>query len=440
MRNQKLFSELNNSFPVLRSIIFLFALIFGILQTASAQQPGKVSVEVGKTKCNKLRKPVSGNVQKTVNRPAIVKASFNPTTEVFCVEGLTVGQTRVTFAGTYRQDGNNNNNNNGGMIGGLQQNGVRFKYDLDVTVVQRVENTETNVFNVQVERGKNKDIRIETLLGQEFANTADNGEKWRNIVLTEGNKEVVRGDLFDNNQLKVRVAGVNNGKTKLILQGELLRNNVWETITRTLEVIVIAGSVEPADPWLEAMKRRLADLKNTAAQAGNSETKLNDSIRKFEGFATLVAAEISKERRLPNPRELREVRLKNLRDETDGELLRLRNQFNEVAKQIRTISWWNDHRDLDISLGKLPARRTFFCPSNPQKQFGTLGIWGTDRYLRISKLCTAALHAGAVTLAGGNITVEFHKGMDGDKFLGSRRNGVATESWERNWGWFVFVR
>ncbi|NJM54037.1 MAG: hypothetical protein HC846_12040 [Blastocatellia bacterium] len=200
-------------------------------------------------------------MQKQLIARQLVKASFNPTNEVFCVEGLTVGQTRVTFAGTYRQDGNNNNNNNGGMIGGLQQNGVRFKYDLDVTVVQRVENTETNVFNVQVERGKNKDIRIETLLGQEFANTADNGEKWRNIVLTEGNKEVVRGDLFDNNQLKVRVTGVNSGKTKLILQGELLKNNVWETITRTLEVTVTTGSVEPADPWLEAMKRRLADLK-----------------------------------------------------------------------------------------------------------------------------------------------------------------------------------
>ncbi|NJM54038.1 MAG: hypothetical protein HC846_12045 [Blastocatellia bacterium] len=82
----------------------------------------------------------------------------------------------------------------------------------------------------------------------------------------------------------------------------------------------------------------------------------------------------------------------------------------------------------------------FFLPAKSAKKFGTLGIYGTDRYLRISKLCTAALHAGVVTLAGGNITAEFHIGTKGDKYLGSNRNGVATWSWERDWGYFVFVR
>lgn len=439
MKKQKLFSALNNSFTVRRSIIFLFAVFFGIAQTASAQQPSKVTVEIGKSKCNKLKKPVNPNVQKTVNRPTFAKASFNPATEIFCVEGLSEGKTRVTFTGTYRQANNNNNNNNGGMVGGIQQNAVRFRFDWDVTVVPlRVETVDANVFPVQVERGKNRDIRIEAVLGQEFANTADNGVKWRNVNLTDDDKGIVSGDLFDNNQLKVRLTGVNNGKTKLTLQGELRKNNVWEIVKRTLEVTVIANNAENADPWLEGMKRRLAELKNTAKQAGEDERNLNRSIRDFEGFGTLLNAEILKESNSETPRPLRKAQLENLRDEASNELQNLRNRFNEIAKQIRPIGWRDDVRAVNIVLGTLPAQRTFFCPANPNKGYGT--IYGTDQYLINSSLCGAAVHAGAITFAGGNITVEFHRGIKGDKYLGSKRNGVTTESWERDWGWFVFVR
>lgn len=58
MKKQKLFSALDDSFVVWQSIIFLFALLFGIAQTASAQEPGKISVEVAERQLCKAGEPV----------------------------------------------------------------------------------------------------------------------------------------------------------------------------------------------------------------------------------------------------------------------------------------------------------------------------------------------------------------------------------------------
>jgi hypothetical protein len=182
----------------------------------------------------------------------------------------------------------------------------------------------------------------------------------------------------------------------------------------------------------------LQELKNIAALAGTDERKLDRSIQNFESFVRRVGAEILRESNSQTPRQLREALLKNLRDEASKDLSRLRGQLAEITTQILPISWYSILSDLNIILGEKPTQRTFSCPPNPQKNRGV--VWGTKQYLINSSLCTAAVHANVITFAGGNITVKFHKGMDGDKYLGTEQNGVTSQSWERNWGWFIFVK
>lgn len=56
------------------------------------------------------------------------------------------------------------------------------------------------------------------------------------------------------------------------------------------------------------------------------------------------------------------------------------------------------------------------------------GIWGTDIYTSDSRLCTAAAHAGRITLEeGGQIWVENLPGQD--SYQSSERNGVSSSDW-----------
>lgn len=66
-------------------------------------------------------------------------------------------------------------------------------------------------------------------------------------------------------------------------------------------------------------------------------------------------------------------------------------------------------------------------------------VWGTDIYTDDSSICTAAVHAGFLSYAGGgDVTLEVRGG--GEEFPGSERNGVSTSNWGR-WGRsFVFVQ
>ena len=74
------------------------------------------------------------------------------------------------------------------------------------------------------------------------------------------------------------------------------------------------------------------------------------------------------------------------------------------------------------------------CPSG-----GTANnLWGVDQYIYLSSVCTAAVHAGKITLAtGGKVTIIIRDGVS--TFTGSTRNGVTSYSQS---GWtskhFVF--
>ncbi|MBL8957649.1 MAG: hypothetical protein JNK82_43140 [Myxococcaceae bacterium] len=54
-------------------------------------------------------------------------------------------------------------------------------------------------------------------------------------------------------------------------------------------------------------------------------------------------------------------------------------------------------------------------------------VWGSGTYTRDSSICAAALHAGAISTAGGKVTV--HAAVACDAYEGSVKNGVTTGSW-----------
>lgn len=77
-------------------------------------------------------------------------------------------------------------------------------------------------------------------------------------------------------------------------------------------------------------------------------------------------------------------------------------------------------------------RFTFFCPPS-----GTAGsVWGTDLYTSDSSVCTAAVHAGRITLRdGGNVTIQIREGAQG--YSSSARHGIETSDfgpWEASFG------
>jgi LCCL domain len=78
------------------------------------------------------------------------------------------------------------------------------------------------------------------------------------------------------------------------------------------------------------------------------------------------------------------------------------------------------------------ARFSYTCPAN-----GTPGpVWGTDVYTDDSSVCTAAVHAGLITVAGGgSVIIEMRAGQS--SYTGSTRNGITSSPYAAWGGSFV---
>src|SRR5262245_44495238 len=85
------------------------------------------------------------------------------------------------------------------------------------------------------------------------------------------------------------------------------------------------------------------------------------------------------------------------------------------------------------------------CPASIGLQFtygcppaGTASsLWGTDTYTSDSSICTAAAHAGRITVAGGGaVTIEIAAGAT--SYTGSLRNGITSSSWGAYTCSFIF--
>jgi|GEM_PF-579502 len=85
--------------------------------------------------------------------------------------------------------------------------------------------------------------------------------------------------------------------------------------------------------------------------------------------------------------------------------------------------------------GRNGQRFSFFCPAN-----GNLDtIWGTDIYTDDSKICTAAVHSGLISVqAGGTVTIEIRPGES--SYTATERYGVTSRTYPGWSGSFVFVR
>jgi hypothetical protein len=94
-------------------------------------------------------------------------------------------------------------------------------------------------------------------------------------------------------------------------------------------------------------------------------------------------------------------------------------------------SW---HADATSYRGSNGGAFTFDCLRG-----GSLNpVWGTDVYTDDSSVCTAAVHAGLITLdEGGVVVIRIRRGLEA--YEGSTRNGVRTSAYEQWDGSFEFV-
>lgn len=84
--------------------------------------------------------------------------------------------------------------------------------------------------------------------------------------------------------------------------------------------------------------------------------------------------------------------------------------------------------------GQNGARYEYTCPKYGAKY----GIWGTDVYTDDTSVCTAAVHTGQITLAGGGtVTIEIRPGEA--SYTGTTRNRVTSNSYPAWSGSFVVV-
>jgi hypothetical protein len=86
-----------------------------------------------------------------------------------------------------------------------------------------------------------------------------------------------------------------------------------------------------------------------------------------------------------------------------------------------SVTWASNALDYARSFNE---RITYTCPAG-----GTPApVWGSEPYTADSSVCTAAVHAGRISMAdGGMVIIEMHEGSS--KYDGSQQNGVATGSW-----------
>lgn len=92
------------------------------------------------------------------------------------------------------------------------------------------------------------------------------------------------------------------------------------------------------------------------------------------------------------------------------------------------------HADATKYRGSNGGAFTFDCLAG-----GSLNpVWGTDVYTDDSSVCTAAVHAGLITVDGGGVVViRVREGQNA--YVGTTRNGVRTSGFEHWDGSFEFV-
>lgn len=81
-----------------------------------------------------------------------------------------------------------------------------------------------------------------------------------------------------------------------------------------------------------------------------------------------------------------------------------------------------NHSGKDLS-GDVGTSYHVSCPSGCTSG----SVWGTGPYTRDSRVCTAAVHAGALTSAGGTTVASIAAGLS--NYEGGAANGITSNSW-----------
>jgi len=106
-------------------------------------------------------------------------------------------------------------------------------------------------------------------------------------------------------------------------------------------------------------------------------------------------------------------------------------QQNEVGIPIQVGSW-----QLTAESFTNQPDQTFavYCPA-----FGTVSeVWGSDIYRDASSICSAAVHAGRISIqAGGTVTFVMVPQMP--FYIGNTRHGVTSRHWQNSQGSFQFL-
>lgn len=108
---------------------------------------------------------------------------------------------------------------------------------------------------------------------------------------------------------------------------------------------------------------------------------------------------------------------------------------HKSAKKVRppTVTTWSTSATRYRS--HLGESIPFQCP--PKGRAGS--VWGSGPYTDDSSVCTAAVHAGLITLAaGGEVKITVSQGQD--SYPASQRHGVRTSAFQRFSGSFYFKR
>lgn len=102
----------------------------------------------------------------------------------------------------------------------------------------------------------------------------------------------------------------------------------------------------------------------------------------------------------------------------------------DMNEDVQPIAW-----STSASLFKQDVGRTytFMCPREGTAQI----VWGSDVYTTDSSICTAAVHAGLITLeGGGEVTIEFKGGRQ--VYGSTTRNGITSYTYGEYPHSFIF--
>lgn len=94
---------------------------------------------------------------------------------------------------------------------------------------------------------------------------------------------------------------------------------------------------------------------------------------------------------------------------------------NDDSDEVTPIAWNTSAATFKTDVGRTYK---FECPAGGTES----AVWGSDIYTADSSVCTAAVHAGVITLeSGGTVTIEFRPGR---AVYGSTvRNGITSNTY-----------